>query len=82
MDQRHAERLRGFRHRTRSPAIDREGEVALVLGLVDRRIGRRRHHRVGPRRLDRAEDGRRIGEIQLGPPQRDDFMPGQRAALG
>ena len=66
MDERHAARGRPARHRVRRLGIDAEGEIALVLGAVDRRVGRRIDDEIGRQRIERGRDRLRLGEVEPG----------------
>jgi hypothetical protein len=54
-------------------AVDRGGEVFLLLRLVDGGVGGRVDHRLGRMRPDRRGAGRGVRQVGLVPAQRDDI---------
>ncbi len=66
MNDRNPYRRRGCRNRFRAESIDRHRDLRLVLGAIDRRIGRGRHNEIGLSTSDFANDRCRIAEIEFG----------------
>ena len=66
MDQRHAMPCRPFRDRLGRLGVDEEGKLALVLGPIDRGIGRGIDDEIGLEAVERS--GKRLGlrQVELG----------------
>ncbi len=74
MDERHVARGAGPGQGFRAAGVDRIGQIRLALGLVDGRVGRGVEHQVDlVRRLNRARQGRGIGQVDVGARQRPHF---------
>ena len=72
MDQRHAVLGGPFRDRPRPLGVDEEGEFALILGAVDRGVGRGVDDEIGPEAVELCSKRLGLRQIELRNRRRND----------